>query len=169
MIKCKCLCPLDPPQIILQPVAARLRTCRTSSAASSSPELPVMRLLTEDSSHREPLRLMPPQQRRGRQTCSQGPLLKQGSSAQEPSGATPANPGLKQENPRAGARRFASHSSAEKGTILRRGGALCVAMLWRDIGQLVQQNEDKSSWPHLNIQCWRFDASWYKMKRHWIS
>lgn len=118
------LCPLDPRQI-MQQVAAHLRTCRTSSAASSRAELPVMHLLTEASSQRETRRLMPLQQLQGLQTCFQGRLHKQGSLAQGPSGATPANTGLKEENPRAGARKFASHSSAEKRKIRQRWSAVC--------------------------------------------
>lgn len=35
--------------------------------------------------------------------------------------------------------------------MLCRDGALSVAMFWHDIGQLVQQNEDKIFWPLLSI------------------
>lgn len=123
-LHCKhsCLCPLDPRQIT-QPVAARQRTCRTSLAASSRAALPVTRLLTEASSQRETRRLTPLRQLQGLQTCFRGRLHKQGSLAQGPSGATPANTGLKEENPRAGARKFASHSSAEKCYITQRWSA----------------------------------------------
>ncbi|XP_051532577.1 dnaJ homolog subfamily C member 14 isoform X1 [Myxocyprinus asiaticus] len=105
---------------IMQLLEVHLQTCRTSSAASSRVELPVMRLLTEASSrlehHRHHITAQEPLQ--GLQECFQDLLHKWGSLAQEGNGVTPANTGLKKESPRAGARKFASHSSAEQCNII---------------------------------------------------
>ncbi len=122
------LCPPDPPQITHQ-VVTHLQTCRTSSAASSRVELPVTCLLMEDSSQRETRRLIPPEQLQGLQQCFQDLLHKLGSLAQGPNGATPAKTGLTEESPHAGARKSASHSSAEQCNVVQRWSAVCCHVL----------------------------------------
>lgn len=120
--------PLDPPQITHQ-VEAHLQTCRTSSTASSRVELPVTCLLTEDSSQQETRLIIPREQLQGLQQRFQDLLHKQGSLAQGPNGATPANTGLTEESPHAGARKFASHSSAEECSVVQRWSAVCCRVL----------------------------------------
>lgn len=142
----------------MQQVAAHLRTCRTSSAASSRAELPVTRLLTEASSQRETRRLLPLRQLQGLQMCFQGRLRKRASLAQGLSGATPANTGLKEENPRAGARKFASHSSAEKCQITQRWSAVCchaVTRYWPTSASERGQNL-LASFEHSVLVLWSF-------------
>ncbi len=122
------LCSPDPPQT--HQVVAHLQTSKTSSAASSRVELPVTCLLMENSSQRETRRLIPPEQLQGLQQCFQGLLHKLGSLAQGPNGATPAvNHGLTEESPHAGARKSASHSSAEQCNDVQRWSAVCFDMI----------------------------------------